>query len=82
MSVVTRSVLILVAASLLASCAGGGGKAAPASSSPVFNLSGYSAAYRKGHADACAQRRDERSLREQGDYMMGWNDGRLACSRR
>lgn len=81
MSVVTRSVLILVAASLLASCAGGG-KAAPASSSPVFNLSGYSAAYRKGHADACAQRRDERLLREQGDYMMGWNDGRLACSRR
>lgn len=82
MSVATRSILVLVAASLLASCAGSGGKAAPASSAPVVNLSGYSAAYRKGHADACAQRRDERLLREQGDYMMGWNDGRLACGRR
>lgn len=46
---------------------------------PVFNLAGYSAEYKKGHADGCAQRRDERLFRDEGDYMMGWNDGRSAC---
>ena len=49
-----------------------------------FNLSGYSPAFQRGHADGCAsatgaQRRDERRFREDADYMMGWNDGRSAC---
>lgn len=49
---------------------------------PVFNLAGYSAEYKKGHADGCAQRRDERLFRDEGDYMMGWNDGRSACAKK
>ncbi|MBY0269275.1 MAG: hypothetical protein K2X06_05320 [Burkholderiales bacterium] len=51
---------------------------------PRFNLSGYSAAFKQGHADGCVsasgrQRRDERLFRDNADYMMGWNDGRSAC---
>lgn len=51
---------------------------------PRFNLSGYSATFKQGHADGCAsaggrQRRDERLFRDNADYMMGWNDGRSAC---
>jgi len=49
---------------------------------PSFNLAGYSAQYKKGHVDGCAQRRDERLFREEGDYMMGWNDGRSACAKK
>ena len=48
---------------------------------PVFNLSGYSAQYKKGHADGCAQRRDDRLYRDEADYMMGVNDGRNACAK-
>lgn len=80
-----RAAAALLATLLLASCAGkglfgSGGSSAP--EAPVVNLSGYSATYKKGHADGCAQRRDERLYREQSDYMMGWNDGRQACKRR
>lgn len=85
MSAAARWCAALAAAALLAACAGGGAGTSggtAATPAPAVNLSGYSPAYRKGHADACAQRRDERLLREQGDYMMGWNDGRLACTRR
>ena len=51
---------------------------------PRFNLSGYSASFKQGHADGCAsaggrQRRDEKLFRDNADYMMGWNDGRSAC---
>jgi len=51
---------------------------------PRFNLAGYSATFKQGHADGCAsasgrQRRDERLFRDNADYMMGWNDGRSAC---
>lgn len=48
---------------------------------PVFNLAGYSAQYKKGHADGCGQRRDDRLFRDDADYMMGWNDGRSACAK-
>lgn len=65
---------------LLAACG------APAQKNPQqrFNLSGYSATFKQGHADGCAsaggsQRRDERRFRNDTDYMMGWNDGRSAC---
>ncbi|MBY0268163.1 MAG: hypothetical protein K2W84_17230 [Burkholderiales bacterium] len=79
-----RASATLLFALLLAGCAGkglfSGGTAAP--EAPVVNLSGYSASYKKGHADGCAKRRDERLYREQGDYMMGWNDGSVACKRR
>jgi hypothetical protein len=83
-SLVSRAIAAAAAAMLLTSCAGGRTTTSPgaATQTPVVNLSGYSAAYKRGHGDACAQRRDERLMREQGDYMMGWNDGRLVCSRR
>jgi hypothetical protein len=48
---------------------------------PVFNLAGYSVQYKKGHADGCMQRRDDRLFRDEVDYMMGWNDGRSACAK-
>ncbi len=74
-----RAAAALLGTLLLAGCAG---KGASTPEAPVVNLSGYSASYKKGHADGCAERRDERLYREQGDYMMGWNDGRVACKRR
>jgi len=67
----------MVLAVMLAACGTQGAQKSP----PVFNLAGYSAQYKKGHADGCAQRRDDRQYREEGDYMMGWNDGRSACSK-
>lgn len=49
-----------------------------------FNLAGYSAVYKRGHADGCASadgsmQRDGRRYKTDADYMMGWNDGRDAC---
>ncbi len=71
----------LAAVLLVAACG-----SVPPQEKPRFNLSGYSPAFRQGHADGCAsagrtQRRDERRFREDADYMMGWNDGRSACRR-
>jgi len=80
------SALLLTA--LLAACGTTGtgtGTRAPSpqtSPPPAFNLAGYSAQYKRGHADGCAQRRDERLFRDDADYMMGWNDGRSVCGRK
>lgn len=57
---------------------------APRVEPPRFNLSGYSAVYKRGHADGCTsakgtRERDDRLYRDDADYMMGWNDGRSAC---
>jgi hypothetical protein len=65
---------------LLAAC----GTSSTQNQKPRFNLAGYSATFKQGHADGCAsasgrQRRDERLFRDNADYMMGWNDGRSAC---
>ena len=52
------------------------------------NLSGYSAEFKEGYADGCksadsgSERRDARRYKIKPDYMMGWNDGNNACSRR
>lgn len=69
--------LVLVLVLVTAACA-------PRNEPPRFNLSGYSAVYKRGHADGCvsaggSQRRDERQYRDDADYMMGWKDGRSAC---
>jgi hypothetical protein len=66
---------------LLAAC---GTPSTTQTQKPRFNLAGYSATFKQGHADGCAsasgkQRRDEKLFRENADYMMGWNDGRSAC---
>lgn len=70
-----------VAALLLLAACGGIAPRQPVQPAPAFNLAGYSVAYKRGHGDGCAQRRDEAQYREQGDYMMGWNDGRSACAK-
>lgn len=74
-------VLLLAACGTTTSTTGGRGTPGAQNPPPVFNLAGYSAQYKKGHADGCAQRRDDRLYRDEGDYMMGWNDGRSACAK-
>jgi hypothetical protein len=73
---VLRAAAGMLLAAMLVSCG------TQTTSQPVFNLAGYSAQYKKGHADGCAQRRDDRLFRDEADYMMGWNDGRSACARK
>lgn len=78
---ILRAGLALAVAFLVAACG-----SVPPKEKPRLNLSGYSPAFRQGHADGCAsagrtQHRDERRFREDADYMMGWNDGRSACRR-
>ncbi len=51
-----------------------------------FNLSGYSSAFKSGHADGCSSaggtlERDERRFQADADYTMGWNDGHSACGK-
>lgn len=72
-----RAIACVLLGALLAACGSHGTPAKPQS----FNLAGYSAQYKRGHADGCAQRRDDRLYRDEGDYMMGWNDGRSACAK-
>ncbi len=74
-------VLLLAACGTTTSTTGGRGTPGAQNPPPVFNLAGYSAQYKKGHSDGCAQRRDDRLYRDEGDYMMGWNDGRSACAK-
>ena len=69
-------------------------KPAPAASSgttttskapaPRFNLTGYSAAFKQGYADACAtpKRRNAERFKTDTDYSMGWQDGQSACRSR
>lgn len=76
-NMVLRNLALMLVVAVTAACAT---RAEP----PRFNLSGYSAVYKRGHADGCAtaggtQRRDAKLYREDADYMMGWNDGRSAC---
>lgn len=80
MNVAARALGCVLAALVLMACS----TPAPPKS---FNLAGYSAVYKRGHADGCVsadrtQRRDERLYRDDADYMMGWNDGRSACAKR
>ena len=72
---------LCAAAALLTACAG---QPQPAQR---VNQAGYSAAFRQGYADGCdsaqsSRRRDESRYQNETDYMMGWNDGRSACSKR
>jgi hypothetical protein len=49
-----------------------------------YNLTGYSAAFKQGYADACAtpRRRDAERSKSDSDYSMGWNDGKALCRSR
>jgi len=79
-TVIVRVLTGLLLSALLVAC----GSPQPPQS---YNLAGYSAVYKRGHADGCASngwkpRKDERLYRGDADYMMGWNDGLGACAKR
>ena len=48
-----------------------------------YNLTGYSASFKQGYADACASPRRQNAARFKSeiDYSMGWQDGQSACRR-
>jgi hypothetical protein len=86
---------LLAVALVAAGCASGPGKRVPALEStpksvptrasppaPRYNLTGYSAAFKEGFADACARHQDEQRYETDMDYQMGWSDGRSLCNRR
>ena len=54
----------------------------PAAPAPRINLTGYSAAFKQGYADACAKRRNAERFKAEVDYSMGWQDGSSACRSR
>jgi hypothetical protein len=79
-----RAALVLVlngAALFLAGCETTRGRSASPPPPAPYNLSGYSAGFKEGYADACAKpaRRNAERLKVDADYSMGWNDGESAC---
>ena len=94
-SLVTRTAsaaFVLGAAALLAGCETTGARSsasppatsAPKAQAPRFNLTGYSAAFKQGYADACAtpRKRNAERFKTDNDYSMGWQDGQSACRAR
>ncbi len=62
--------------------------AAP-STRPVYNLSGYSAAFKDGYVDGCETAKKTRYAQKDGrrfsadsQYRLGWNDGFSLCRRK
>jgi hypothetical protein len=58
----------------------------PASTRPVYNLTGYSPAFKDGYIDGCETSKktryaakDERRFSGDAQYKMGWNDGYSVC---
>lgn len=58
----------------------------PASTRPVYNLTGYSPAFKDGYIDGCETSKktrygtkDERRFSSDAQYKMGWNDGYSVC---
>jgi|SRR5690349_2602034 hypothetical protein len=58
----------------------------PASTRPVYNLTGYSPAFKDGYIDGCETSKktrygakDERRFSADAQYKMGWNDGYSVC---
>lgn len=86
--------VVLVASLLSAGCetikrgADAPPTSAPAAGKPTtpapYNLTGYSAAFKEGYADACAtpRRSNASRLKSDTDYSMGWTDGASACKAR
>jgi hypothetical protein len=60
------------------------GTTAPKTPAAKFNLTGYSAAFKQGYADACAtpRKRNAERFKSDTDYSMGWQDGQSACRAR
>lgn len=83
-----RSALWCVVALTYAGCAIDPPKpeSAPArrSAAPRYNLTGFSAAFKEGYADACAtpRRRNAQRIKDDADYQIGWQDGSSVCRAR
>jgi hypothetical protein len=75
------AVVVSGAALLLTGCETMGGRSASPPPPAPFNLSGYSAGFKEGYADACAKpaRRDAERSKSDVDYAMGWSDGESVC---
>ncbi len=61
----------------------------PPSARPVYNLSGYSPAFKDGYVDGCETAKKTRYAQKDpgrfstdGQYRLGWNDGFSLCSRK
>lgn len=64
------------------------GLSAP-STRPVYNLSGYSPAFKDGYVDGCETgkktryaQKDQRRFSADSQYRLGWNDGLSLCRRK
>lgn len=58
----------------------------PQTARPVYNLSGYSAAFKDGYIDGCETAKktryavkDQRRFSTETQYKLGWNDGFSLC---
>jgi hypothetical protein len=54
---------------------------------PKINLDGFPLPYRQGYADGCAsatgaERKDATRFAGDGNYRVGWTDGRGLCARK
>jgi hypothetical protein len=61
----------------------------PSSARPVYNLAGYSPAFKDGYIDGCETAKksaygakDARRMSGDSQYRLGWNDGFSLCSRK
>ncbi|SEO76872.1 hypothetical protein SAMN05216316_1038 [Nitrosovibrio sp. Nv6] len=60
----------------------------PATTRPVYNLAGYSPAFKDGYIDGCETAKktsygfkDQRRFVADTQYRLGWNDGFSLCGR-
>ncbi|WON74515.1 hypothetical protein [Nitrosospira sp. Is2] len=61
----------------------------PPSARPVYNLTGYSPAFKDGYIDGCETAKksaygakDARRISADTQYRLGWNDGFSICRRK
>lgn len=61
----------------------------PATTRPVYNLAGYSPAFKDGYIDGCETAKktrygfkDQRRFAADTQYKLGWNDGFSICERK
>ena len=98
-----RSILAVLVTATLVACASTGptGPAGPVGQSqrpagppppsarPVYNLTGYSPAFKDGYIDGCETAKksaygakDTRRISTDTQYRLGWNDGFSLCRRK
>jgi hypothetical protein len=94
-----RSILVVLLAATLVGCASTGPGPMgqnqrppgplPASARPVYNLAGYSPAFKDGYIDGCETAKksaygakDTRRISTDTQYRLGWNDGFSLCGRK